>query len=720
MQSQEIGGGAYYMISRSLGPEFGGAIGILYYLANACAAGMYLAGGVELLLMYMAPNLPQFGDPKEYNEADMFNNFRVYGTVFVIIEFVICVIGMKLIQIVGPFSLGCVVLAIISVFAGGIAANSDYILPLFSLLSEDFYLRVCLVGERLLKPSTYMINGTAYCDKNQSHPIWSHFCAIYNETNVICDPYFLKHDVEYVPAIPGFSSGSLFSTAELELFPVLVQLSRNAWSNYMEHGETVPDLLGNPSMEVVQDMTTSFFVLLGILFPTFTDIICGANLSGDLKDPQTSLAVGVVAAQLSTSFVYLSFVLIYGGCVVGEVLRDKYGRSIGDSMIVAKLAWPHEWVLLVGCFTSTFGAALQCLYSAPKILHAIAKDDVLPFLSVFQKVTKRNREPVRALILTALLTEAVILIGGIDYIAPVCNCFFLMCYGAVNIVCGLQTLLKAPNWRPRFKIYHWSLSLLGALLCLFFMLGSNWYYSIMVILLTGAIYKYIEYKGLRTSNPFMFYFRAKKEWGDGIRGLALSTAQYSLLKAEENRMNAQNWRPQLLVLLKLEPGEENMNRKMLLFANQLKAGRGLTMAATLIEGNLTNHEDETKSQQVRDKLQEQMKEAKLKGFTEVVLVPDPAENICALIQCVGMGSLRPNTVIVGWPNNWKNRLQKRNSKYWDFLDTVHRVATNHMCLLVPKGLFMYPEPLDQLAGTIDVWWIIHDGGLMILLPFLLR
>jgi len=39
------------------------------------------------------------------------------------------------------------------------------------------------------------------------------------------------------------------------------------------------------------------------------------------------------------------------------------------------------------------------------------------------------------------------------------------------------------------------LSLLGALLCLFFMFGSNWYYSILVMLLTGAIYKYIEYKG---------------------------------------------------------------------------------------------------------------------------------------------------------------------------------------------------------------------------------
>lgn len=43
-----------------------------------------------------------------------------------------------------------------------------------------------------------------------------------------------------------------------------------------------------------------------------------------------------------------------------------------------------------------------------------------------------------------------------------------------------------------------------------------------------------------------------------------------------------------------------------------------------------------------------------------------------------------------------------------------------MCLLVPKGLRMFPEIGDQLTGTIDVWWIIHDGGLLILLPFLLR
>ena len=67
--------------------------------------------------------------------------------------------------------------------------------------------------------------------------------------------------------------------------------------------------------------------------------------------------------------------------------------------------------------------------------------------------------------------------------------------------------------------------------------------------------------------------RGEKEWGDGISGLTMSTAQKALLALEEEP-HTKNWRPQLLVLCKLNSDELTPEHpRFFSLAAQLKAGK---------------------------------------------------------------------------------------------------------------------------------------------------
>lgn len=123
-------------------------------------------------------------------------------------------------------------------------------------------------------------------------------------------------------------------------------------------------------------------------------------------------------------------------------------------------------------------------------------------------------------------------------------------------------------------------------------------------------------------------FRAEKEWGDGIRGMALTAARYSLLRLEEGPPHTKNWRPQIMILVK--PTEENLPkyRKLFSFAAQLKAGKGLTVCAAVVQGEYSKKV--AQALETKANIKKIMEVEKVKGFVEVLVAKNMVEGLSSV------------------------------------------------------------------------------------------
>ncbi|XP_068196322.1 solute carrier family 12 member 7-like isoform X2 [Antennarius striatus] len=677
-------GGAYYMISRSLGPEFGGAVGLCFYLGNTFAGSLYILGTIEILLIYIVPTATVF---KDGEDAAMSNNMRIYGTCCLVLMALVVFVGVKYVNKLSLVFLACVVLSIMATYAGAIKT-----------IIEPPEFNVCLLGNRSLRNVNFETCAKTVQNNTMRTDIWDIFCDS-KYPNATCDEYFMSNNLTEMLAIPGMRSGVI---------------KDNLWGDYGAAG-TFVEKKSLPSVTVqdtptdiynayvINDIATYFTLLVGIYFPSVTGIMAGSNRSGDLRDAQRSIPIGTIVAILTSSFIYISFVVLFGACIEGVVLRDKFGYSVKVNPVIGILAWPSPWVIVIGSFFSCCGAALQSLTGAPRLLQAIARDGILPFLQVFGH-GKANDEPTWALLLTVGICEIGILIASLDAVAPILSMFFLMCYLFVNLACAIQTLLRTPNWRPRFKFYHWTLSFLGMSLCLSLMFICSWYYALVAVVIASCIYKYIEYKG------------AVKEWGDGIRGLSLNAARYALIRLEEAPPHTKNWRPQLLVMCKLGSDLMVKHPRLLSLTTQLKAGKGLTIICSVLEGTYMTRGNDVKTAELN--LKACMAEDRTKGFSHVVVSSNLRDGFSLLIQSAGLGGMKHNAVLMAWPAAWKQARDSSARK--NFIETVRETTAAHQALMVAKNIDHFPSNQDRLkGGTIDVWWIVHDGGLLMLLPFLL-
>ena len=104
------GGGAYFLISRSLGAEFGGAIGIVFFFAQAISVAMYVIGFTEAFVdtFAMGPDL-----------------FKTVATIVNAIVFVCVFIGAGWTIKVQYFILATLVASLISFFFGSASQFSS-------------------------------------------------------------------------------------------------------------------------------------------------------------------------------------------------------------------------------------------------------------------------------------------------------------------------------------------------------------------------------------------------------------------------------------------------------------------------------------------------------------------------------------------------------------------------------------------------------------------
>ena len=599
-------GGSYFMISRNLGPEFGGAVGLLFYLGTTFASAMYILGAVEILINYISQwpsthilGQDEIADPtKEPGKSILFYNMRIYGTFLLILMSSIVFIGVKYVNKFASFFLACVIVSIATVYAG-----------FFRFMFTSTDTEVCMSGNRLLAQNTALqynyTTGELTCEKSYYDKF---FCEAGANGTKTCAAHYDTNDLHKFKVLNGYF-GNDVSYASLNWDPKHVgseTLISAAKEQNVTNKPAIADEENYDNTAWIYQSVTTFTSFVALFFPSVTGIMAGSNRSGDLADASKSIPVGTIGAICTTSFVYLTTVILLGGAVDPMLLKDKFGSSIGGGMVLSKVTWPTHYIMLFGALLSTIGAGLQSLTGAPRLLQAIAKDGVMPILKPFAK-GKANGEPSWALFLTACIAEIGILIGDLDAVTPFVTIFFLSCYwGAVrfffrncfsrnifsknldfcknrkllllhlfvNVACALQTFLEEPSWRPSFKYYHISFSIVGMILCLIMCFVTGWQYTVVVFIFAGLIYKYIELKG------------AENEWGDGLKGLQMSTARLALLKLEQGPPHTKNWRPQVLVLAKLDENLRLRSDKILNFCQQLKAGKGFFQLASVVEGDI--------------------------------------------------------------------------------------------------------------------------------------
>ncbi|MGF1493813.1 MAG: amino acid permease [Microcoleaceae cyanobacterium] len=426
----------------------------------------------------------------------------------------------------------------------------------------------------------------------------------------------------------------------------------------------------------------SFWVVFAVFFPAVTGIMAGVNMSGDLKDPVRSIPIGTLAA-VGTGY------LVYMGLPILLARRVDASTLVEDPLIMQQIAvWGPA--ILLGVWGATLSSALGSILGAPRVLQALARDGVLPRrLAFLGKGSGEDDAPRIGTIVTLGIVIAAVCIGDLNLIAPILTMFFLTTYLVLNVSASIEGFLKSPSFRPMFRV-HWSLSALGALGCLVVMFLINPVATVIAGTIVAAIFLWLERRELETT------------WGDVRRGIWMMLLRTSLFQLE-HESDTKNWRPNILVL----SGSPRRRWGLVELANALNHNRGLFTIISILPPGSRNV---PQKEEMEETISNYLEERGVQALVRVLTAPDPFEGAERLVEIYGLGSVVPDTVLMG-----DNEDPEKRDRYCQLVAHLHQAERNVL-------IFRENEEQQLRYHRIDVWWggLKANGSLMAIVADLLR
>uniref|UniRef100_A0A4W6EH10 Solute carrier family 12 member 10, tandem duplicate 1 n=1 Tax=Lates calcarifer TaxID=8187 RepID=A0A4W6EH10_LATCA len=518
----------------------------------------------------------------------------------------------------------------------------------------------------------------------------------------------------------------------------------------------------------------NFFQMFAIFFPSAIGILSGANISGDLKDPATAIPKGTLMAIFWTTFSYLAISVTVGSCVIRDAsgnVSDILTGNITDGCVGlgCNLGWNFTecirsqsceyglannlkvlgqvsgfyYLITAGVFAASLSSALGFLVSAPKVFQCLCRDNLYPYIGFFAKGYGKNDEPLRAYLLCYIIAVAFILIAELNTIAALISNFFLCSYSLINFSCFHASITNSPGWRPSFHYYSKWTALFGAVISVVLMFLFTWWAALVTFCIIFFLFGYVNYN------------KPKVNWGSSVQAGTYNMALSYSVSLSGVEDHVKNFRPQCLVLT----GPPNQRPALVDFVGSFTKHISLMICGDII----MEQDRHTRSQDSTDSLVKWMNKRRVRSF----YTPFTADSLRAgtrhLLQASGLGKLKPNTLVLGFKTNWRDSSPESIE---DYINTIYDTFDSNFCLCMLRmmdGLdisdqfdfevnqgFEPDESVenddqqsperesaddlsdkgdsdqiktvfqnDQGKKTIDVYWIADDGGLTLLVPYLL-